>query len=179
MRRATIAILGVALAGCIGTGPEQERYDELRAMGADDDGEEDHNPGFPCGDCHGPITGPDFQLAGTVHLSATPEARGRRGQRPGDPGIEVHVRDATGREHVAVSNSAGNFMFGDGEEGSVRVRGELVYPLEAWIVSGGTERRMETPIRRERSCASCHLCAPGDCAPSATSVGPVSVEELP
>lgn len=172
-----IALLALLAPGCIGTSPEQARADELYAMGADDDGDEDHNPGFPCTDCHGPIEGPSFELAGTIYRTPLPDP-GASGQHRGEGGIEVHVRDARGVEHVAITNRAGNFMFGDGDEGSTRVEA-LTFPLEVWVRRDGIEQRMETLIQRERSCSTCHLCAPGECAPGATSVGRVYLEEAP
>ncbi len=174
LRLISVAVLVLAGVGC---GPEQDRYDELIAMGADDDGEEDHNPGFPCVDCHGPVTGPSFELAGTIYRTSTPGTSGRRGQRRGDPGITVHVRDAAGREYQARTNEAGNFMLGDGDEGSVRVGQPLEFPLHVSIEADGITQEMLTPIHRERSCSSCHLCAPNDCAPSESLIGPVYLED--
>ncbi|HJL17711.1 MAG TPA: hypothetical protein RMH99_18750 [Sandaracinaceae bacterium LLY-WYZ-13_1] len=169
----------LAAVGCIGTRPEQARYDELRRLGADDDGDEEHNPGYPCVDCHGRDYAPGddvFALAGTVYLRASdPYERGLAG-------AVVHVRDAEGRELEVVSNEVGNFMVsvegGEEDEGEGSEEGEIeigwwpTYPLEVWVTQGELEQRMETLIEREESCAHCHWRDP-----SATSVGRIYLME--
>jgi len=181
VKRALASLSLALLAGCIGTGPEQARYDELIRLGADDDGDEEHNPGFPCADCHGRDYAPGgdvFALAGTVYAYASdPDDEGRAG-------IVVHVRDARGREADAVTNAVGNFMFevedegGDGAERGEDGRARLGYwpepPLTVWITDGDVEQRMETPVRREASCAGCHFREPG-----VDSVGRVYLMEAP
>lgn len=172
-----VTLVGLMASGCIGTGPEQARYDELMAMGADDDGDEEHNPGFPCADCHGPVNGPSFELAGTIFRTNDPPIGGERGQRQGMQGVVVFIRDAAGAEYTATTNEVGNFIFGDGDEGTVRVDAPLEFPVSVSIAADGLEQEMLTQIHRDRSCSSCHLCAPDDCAPSERLIGPVYLEE--
>lgn len=181
LRRAVGVMSILALGGCIGTSPEAARYEALIALGADEDGDEEHNPGFPCADCHGREYAPGgdvFALAGTVFLYAgDPDDAGREG-------VVVHVRDARGREADAITNAVGNFMFdveggdGDGAERREDGRTRLGYwpepPLTIWITDGDVEQRMETPVRREASCAGCHFREPG-----VDSVGRVFVMEAP
>ncbi len=61
----------------------------------------EHNAGRACLDCHGNGDGPDFTLGGTVYASLT----------GGAPvvGATVHVIDADGIEHTAISARNGNF----------------------------------------------------------------------
>ncbi|MCA9606366.1 MAG: hypothetical protein KC619_12255 [Myxococcales bacterium] len=177
LRAPLVVLLLAALAsGCIGVSPEQAA---ARAVGRgedDDDGDPEHNPGTPCLVCHGPDYSPGdevFSLAGTVFL------RSSDADRNGLAGVNVHVRDATGREMVVETNRAGNFMFEEGGRGD-RGRGRYQaspppeFPLEVWIESGGTEQHMRGLIRREGSCAACH-----SGAPSATSVGRIFLMDAP
>ena len=169
--------------GCISPSLDQERYDELIRLGADDDGDEDHNPGFPCADCHGdgwpgPIGEKRFALAGTVYLNASDR------DEDGLPGVMVHFQDARGFEGTAQTNEAGNFMFevrdrGENsfrmrDEGKTKLNFEPEFPIQVWIESGGVEQRMRTPIRDEASCATCHFREPG-----ARSVGRIFLAEDP
>jgi hypothetical protein len=166
--RVWLAICALVSASCIGTSPEQARVQELIALGADEDGSEEHNPGFPCGDCHGE----SFAQAGTVFLFA------RDADEDGLAGVTVYIEDALGRRASAVSNDAGNFLFevgaggGSSRDGRARIDFSPQYPITTWIEQGGTEQRMLTPIRRTPSCASCHFREPG-----AASVGRVFLME--
>ena len=56
---------------------------------------------------------------------------------------------------------------------------ERIYRHRGPRVNDGVEvQRMETPIRRERSCATCHFCVPGQCEPTETTVERIFVEEV-
>lgn len=160
-------------SACLATPPEQE---EPAVQGDYEDGDEEHRPGQPCLLCHGetifvPPPGPDFETAGTVYGGdSDPEDSGIEG-------VDVIITDAMGREIVAVTNRAGNFMVevsSDVNEPTQRDKGrllipwELEFPLSVRIRMGEIEQEMETKIWREGSCAHCHGPEPG-----ADSVGRV------
>jgi hypothetical protein len=163
----TRALALAALAGCLGTTPEEA---ERQALPDDDDGDPEHRPGQPCLLCH------DFAIAGTVYFRAS--------DRVGIEGAEVDVTDDAGNRFVALTNRAGNFIVsveGDGPEPRQRDRGQLeipfepVFPIEIAVRARGEEAIMESLAWREGSCAGCHR---PDVA--ADSPGPVYVvEEAP
>jgi hypothetical protein len=66
------------------------------------------------------------------------------------PGVQVRLFDASGNQRTLESNLAGNFFIGDGELG-------LDFPIWVKLEHDGEVTAMQTPIRRERSCAACHL----------------------
>ena len=72
-----IVVLFLA-AGCIGTSPQDRRYEELIRLGANDDGDEEHNPGFPCGDCHGPGYAPGEEVFALAGMRDVPLPRAER-----------------------------------------------------------------------------------------------------
>jgi hypothetical protein len=173
LNRCVLALLA-ALAGCIGTSPEQ---DEADALGPDPGRHDEgplHRAGFPCTRCHGEQwwqTSPVFELAGTVYAGA--------GDREGVGGAEVVIEDAQGRELRALTNRAGNFfLVRDGSrpeqqgDGRFDVPYALAYPLRVRVRLDGQEQTMRGAIWRERSCAACHG---GE--PDADSNGPVFVRE--
>lgn len=142
------AAAALALAGCIGTTPEDA---ERRALPDDEDGEPEHRPGQPCLLCH------DFAIAGTVYYRAS--------DRTGFEGAEVDIEDAAGNRFVALTNRAGNFIVevrGGLSAPEQRSRGRLdvpwepEFPLSIAVRSGGVEQVMESLAWREGSCAGCH-----------------------
>jgi hypothetical protein len=175
LRSALAFAIACALAGCIGTSPEQAQAD---ALGPDTGRYEEgplHRAGFPCTRCHGEQwwqESPTFELAGTVY--------GRSGDREGVDGAEVVVEDAAGHELRARTNRAGNFFFERGGsqpvqrgEGRFEVPFALEFPLRVRVLMDGQEQVMHGAIWRERSCAACHAGAPG-----ADSNGPVFAFEV-
>lgn len=160
----TRAFAAIALAGCLGTSPEDA---ERSALPDDEDGDPEHRPGQPCLLCH------DFSIAGTVYFRAS--------DRTGIEGAEVDVEDAAGNRFVGLTNAAGNFIVevrGSGSEPVQRSRGQLdipfepVFPLSVTVRARGEEAVMESLAWREGSCAGCHR---PDVA--ADSPGPVFVVE--
>ena len=156
--------IAVALAGCIGTSPEDA---EREALPDDEDGDPEHRPGQPCLLCH------DFAIAGTVYYRASDPV--------GFENAEVDIEDAAGHRFVALTNSAGNFMIevrGDLTAPEQRSRGLLelpwqpVFPLSIAVRGDGVERTMESLAWREGSCAGCH-------GPTveADSAGPIYIVE--
>jgi hypothetical protein len=103
-----------------------------------------HRAGTPCTWCHaeGGSASPHFDLAGTVYS--------RAGSQQALAGVNVHVFDESGRQATLQSNEAGNFFLGNGDL-------ELDFPLWVKLEYQGEVTAMQTPIRRERSCAACHL----------------------
>lgn len=142
------SLAAIALAGCLGTTPEDAERD---ALPDDEDGNPEHRPGQPCLLCH------DFAIAGTVYRRAS--------DRTGLEGAEVDVEDDAGHKFVALTNRAGNFIVrveGDGPSPRQRSRGQLdipfkpVFPLSIVVRAGGVEATMESLAWRQGSCAGCH-----------------------
>jgi hypothetical protein len=162
-----VALLALALGGCIGTTPEQQARQDLGPDPGPYDNGPEHRAGFACTVCHGESATPSFELAGTIYADQV----GRNGLE----NATITVRDAKGQEVTATSNRVGNFFFEAGggsgrrgNQGASRLATVLVYPLSVRVSAGGQEQRMRGLIWREHSCAGCHRGSP-----SATSNGPV------
>ncbi len=180
-RVATLALVALLLAGCLGETPEEQAARALgpdtcgggRRGGEDDDeGGPEHRCGQPCLLCHSDSYNPGervFIMAGTVFS--------RPGDTVGIGGAEVALEDAAGHQVSVLTNSTGNFMLSRGSSlqqrgnGQVRVPFELVYPVTVVVRKGAIERKMRSHIQREPSCAVCHTAAL-----SATSAGHVVLE---
>lgn len=173
MRAAVSLALVAALAGCIGTTPEEE----LEAEQGDDPTENGpfHRSGQRCLACHGADHTPGgevFILAGTVYRQA--------GDADGLPGAEVEVTDDRGAVITVTSNRVGNFMVSVGEggrqdEGWLGVARAPEFPVHVVVRYGDDEQDMRNVIQREGSCAACHDRA----GKGAASNGPVFVEKTP
>ncbi len=103
-----------------------------------------HRSGQPCLECHDGTFGnpPRFTVAGTIFENAdslTPAA-----------GAAVTLRSSDGSPaFTKVTNSAGNFYLSAGEY-------QPVYPMLVTVTYQGTEAKMDSPIGRAGSCATCH-----------------------
>lgn len=102
-----------------------------------------HRPGQPCSLCHTDgVESPIFTVSGTVY----------RDDRSAMPLADVAVLlvDSGGTKFTARTNCAGNFWV---------TPAELVprWPLWVTLELGENKIDMESPIRREASCAACHL----------------------
>lgn len=102
-----------------------------------------HRPGQPCVACH-QNTGraSPFSLAGTVYQD-------RERTRP-LVGARLDFIDAKGHSYATYSNCVGNFYIGADEW-------HAHFPLWVQLVYGNEAIFMQTPIQRERSCATCHF----------------------
>lgn len=101
-----------------------------------------HRPGQPCTWCHSEGGNAEpFDLAGTIFL--------RPGSRAPATSVRVRLFGPDGKQRSALTNDAGNFFFRRGELG-------LSHPLWVKLEGQGQLRAMQTPLRRERSCAGCH-----------------------
>ncbi len=101
-----------------------------------------HRAGQPCTWCHNDDGSADpLDLAGTVYA--------RRSSSEPLEGVTVRVFDAQGRTATRQTNAAGNFYFDQGEL-------SLDFPLFVEVEYQGEVTAMQTPIRRQRSCAACH-----------------------
>ncbi len=173
MRAGPALALVAALAGCIGTTPQEE----LEAEQGDDAADEGptHRPGQRCLACHGADYTPGgqvFVVAGTVYR--------RAGDDAGLAGAEVELTDDRGDIISVTTNRVGNFMVSVGEagrrdEGWLGVASQPVFPLAVVVRQGGAEQTMRNVIHREGSCAACHDRA----GKSAASNGKVYLEEAP
>jgi hypothetical protein len=103
-----------------------------------------HRAGDPCTWCHteGGSADSSFDLAGTVYA--------RRDSTEPLPAVQVRLFDANGGQLTLESNQAGNFFVPDGEL-------SLEFPMWVKLEYQGEVTAMQTPIRRERSCAACHM----------------------
>jgi hypothetical protein len=101
-----------------------------------------HRAGDPCTWCHTEGGSADpLDLAGTVYAR-------KRSKEPLE-GVVVRLFDRAGRQATLRSNLAGNFFFEQEEL-------PLSFPLWVQLEYEGEVTAMQTPIRRERSCAACH-----------------------
>lgn len=102
-----------------------------------------HRPGQPCATCHqsaGPGS-PDFSLAGTVYQDEV--------ELLPLEGVAIELVDSDGREHSTSTNCAGNFYIESD-------RWQPTFPVWVRLRYGDLVIDMETPIYRERACATCH-----------------------
>lgn len=100
-----------------------------------------HRPGQPCTVCHDGSDQRAFIVAGTVYASIA-AAQPVQGAR-------VTMTDANGDAYVSETNCAGNF-FVRSESWKPR------FPLTMLVSYGTQQIKMEGPVQREASCASCH-----------------------
>lgn len=115
-----------------------------------------HRPNQPCVLCHS-AAGREANASETIYSVAGTVYRDVEGLTiRGAPaprilsGIEVQLIDITGRSFTTRTNCAGNFY----------VKPSLFspsYPMWVAIKYGGEVKEMESPVRREGSCAFCHL----------------------
>ena len=106
-----------------------------------------HRAGQRCVVCHeegGAAGGSPFTLAGTVF--AQPK------RQVGVNDASVRFTDAAGTSFTAKTNCVGNF-FVRPDEWTPR------FPVLVEVVKGTSVRAMQSPIGRERDCASCHALA--------------------
>jgi hypothetical protein len=124
-----------------------------------------HRPGQPCTLCHSEsgTNSPEFSLAGTVYRTPTTL----------EPLQNATIRfiDSTGRQHAAVSNSAGNFYVSISEwvpNWPVWSKVECSNAAARESGSATPTTEMTSAIFRESSCSFCH----------ADPAGPSSVGHL-
>lgn len=106
-----------------------------------------HRPGQPCVTCHqgaGPGE-PSFSLGGTVYQDDA--------QLLPLQGASVELADAEGRVFSTLTNCAGNFYVEADDW-------QPTFPVWVQVRLGDLVTDMETPIYRERSCATCHAAVP-------------------
>ena len=101
-----------------------------------------HRAGQPCVVCHSTYEGaaPSMAIGGTIYYQNS------SGQILPAPNVLVRVRDSQNTERKACTNEVGNFWV-DRDNWL-----DITYPLE---VRAG-ERRMQSIVGRESSCAACH-----------------------
>lgn len=138
-----IYMLLVALAACAG--------DPVLDQSVSDLGEEApgvspgplHRAGQPCTVCHqdgGKARA--FTIAGTIARSAD--------DHTGVEGITVELLDSAGARRSVTSNAVGNFFV-------LADDWTPLWPIATRVVlPNGKDKRMQTPIFREGSCAKCH-----------------------
>jgi hypothetical protein len=148
-------MLLLALAGCIGTSPENKARDDLGPDPGPYRNGPNHRAGFACTVCHGVSATPGFPAAGTIYADPAGTM--------GVSGATITVRDATGLEVSATSNQVGNFFFVLGQgtrrgggQGQSLLTKAFVYPLSVRVSANGQEQKMRGLIWREQSCAACH-----------------------
>lgn len=110
-----------------------------------------HRPGQPCVVCHsdgGPASDSKFAVAGTIFVSADPNAKGAEG-------VKVLFIDASSATREATTNEAGNFFITEAEWP------DLTYPFKVGISKGASNIPMRSTVNREPSCAFCHQPNPG------------------
>ncbi len=152
---ATVTV--AALSACAGDPVLDQQVSDL---GGEADGVEPgplHRAGQPCMVCH-QVNGAAraFTVAGTVVKS--------KDDTTGVEGITVELLDTSGARRTAITNSVGNFFV-------LADDWTPLWPVATRIVlDGGKDRRMQTPIFREGSCAKCHGTQTGT-----RSAGPVTV----
>lgn len=102
-----------------------------------------HRAGQPCLACHDGRDGDIRQLSvgGTVYATA--------GTREPLAGVRVELVDSAGTKFETASNCAGNFFV---EPAAFTP----TYPLWVALRLGDYRIEMDSPIRRDGSCASCH-----------------------
>ena len=135
------------LLAAVGAGCADPVADErVEALGGEDPAVAPgplHRPGEPCGACHREDGGARraFSLSGTVFRD--PRAR--------VPATSTTVRfiDATGAQHTAHPNAAGNFYLTPDEFAPV-------WPVWMKLESCGSTAEMTSASSREGSCAACH-----------------------
>lgn len=165
------ALIGLVLSGCGDPVPEEQ----IAALGPEDPAVPvgpEHRPGQPCVLCHaGKWPGdakPALSLGGTVYLhNPVFQCEDEAIAVPLMPaaGVEVHVRDSTGRQMILTTNAAGNFML---DSSNYKPK----FPLWTKLVYQGVTVPMDTKVFRDGSCASCHSKEYGP-----TSAGPVHLVE--
>jgi hypothetical protein len=165
---AVVAVVAWPLAAC----GDPVRQSALDALGGETNGVPKgplHRGGQPCLLCHGG-EGPGntvFSLAGTVYQ--TPSTKIPLAN------ALVKVIDATGKEHEAGTNCAGNFFI-------MRADYEPSYPVWTKLEYGFTvlpsgahqpiSQPMGSPIYREGSCGKCHEDATGAESPGRVYFAP-------
>lgn len=108
-----------------------------------------HRAGAPCTVCHaeGSSARSAFDLGGTVYARAS--------SKEGLPGVKVRLFDSEGDQLGVITNQVGNFFLREGELGAVD------FPVWVELEYQGELTAMQSPMFRERSCATCHSDPPG------------------
>lgn len=109
------------------------------------------HPGGDCIGCHSSGEGPNFLIAGTVHLAIDEPA-----DCYGVEGATVTITDVTGQSMDLVTNAAGNFY--------ASARSGLTMPIHASIQYEGRIRAMGV-AQSTGACASCHTATGAGGAP--------------
>lgn len=120
--------------------------EEVEAQGPEAPGVEEgplHRPGQPCLVCHGE-RGPGepvFSVGGTVFMAWD--------SNTGANGAVVKVTDARGNAKELTANEAGNFW-------ATKREYDPVYPLRVEVTFDGEVEPMDTLIRKDGGCGTCH-----------------------
>jgi hypothetical protein len=137
--------LTIACAPAVLAPVDPEHEAQVAALGPEDPRVPEgplHRPGQPCALCHSEEGDePPFSAAGTIfrdNMSAVPLVD-----------ADVLLVDAAARRYTTHTNCVGNFYVHVDEF-------DPVLPFWVTVRLGGNESPMESPIHRERSCATCH-----------------------
>lgn len=106
-----------------------------------------HRAGQRCTACHqegGEASSAPFTLAGTVFAQPA--------RQVGVEGVEIRLTDSDGTKHTAKTNCVGNFFI-------KATDWEPKFPILVEVAKNGVRRRMQSPIGRDKDCASCHTLA--------------------
>jgi hypothetical protein len=171
-------VLVAALLGGVSCGDPIHDV-EVTALGPEAPGVSpgpNHRPGQPCLLCHGGL-GPGnttFVTAGTIYAS---EYAAGTTSYLGASGADVHLIDATGSTHEALTNASGNFYVTSDMWNPVFPIGE--YPIDSGmagnditVAPGGVAMPFPIPMKTSigrggeyASCAYCHFDPPGPTSP--------------
>jgi MYXO-CTERM domain-containing protein len=97
------------------------------------------HPGRACMDCHGQGRGPQFQVAGTVFSTASPD------DCLGAKDVTVVLTGSDGKTTQITVNEAGNFY----------TRLNVAMPYQAMVISGGKQNAMSAS-QSTGDCNGCH-----------------------
>lgn len=140
MKRALLTFLLVV--ACV----DPVHDEEVAAQGPEAPGVEEgplHRPGSPCLVCHGERGPgePEFSVGGTVFVAWDSDV--------GANGAVVKVTDARGSSKELTTNAAGNFW-------ATKREYDPVYPLRVELTYEGQVEPMDTLVRRDGGCGTCH-----------------------
>ncbi len=133
----------LVIASCAGDPVQDQAVNDLGGEAPGVDPGPLHRAGQPCIVCHqadGPARA--FTIGGTIARSQDDHA--------GMEGITIELLDSAGARRSVTSNAAGNFFV-------LADDWTPLWPIATRVVAGnGKDKRMQTPIFREGSCAKCH-----------------------